>query len=89
MLHARKDYNRRVQDSENIIPEDEPVFLIRGQDIHAPIILEIYALLVSESDAPNQAIIDNTKKHAERMRQWHEDCNVKYPNMPESESVPN
>lgn len=35
MKHARKDYNRRIQDSENLIPADEPVFLIRlirGQD---------------------------------------------------------
>jgi len=32
MKHARKDYNERIQDSANIIPEDEPVFLIRAQD---------------------------------------------------------
>lgn len=32
MRHARKDYNRRIQDSENLIPDSEPVFLIRGQD---------------------------------------------------------
>ena len=31
MKHARDDYNR-IQDPENKIPEDEPVFLIRGQD---------------------------------------------------------
>lgn len=32
MLHARKDYNRRIQDSGNLIPDNEPVFLLRGQD---------------------------------------------------------
>jgi len=32
MLHARKDYNERVQDTAKQIPEDEPVFLLRGQD---------------------------------------------------------
>ncbi len=32
MIHARKDYNERIQDAANQIPADEPVFLIRGQD---------------------------------------------------------
>lgn len=31
MIHARDDYNR-IQDPEGKIPDDEPVFLIRGQD---------------------------------------------------------
>ena len=30
MKHARKDYNERIQDNANLIPADEPVFLIRG-----------------------------------------------------------
>lgn len=33
MLHSRSDYQSRIQDSENKIPADEPVFLIRGQDL--------------------------------------------------------
>ena len=32
MKHARKDYNTRIQDNAGLIPEDEPVFLIRAQD---------------------------------------------------------
>ena len=32
MIHARKDYTARIQDSANLIPENEPVFLIRAQD---------------------------------------------------------
>lgn len=35
MLHARPDYNR-IQDPENKIGEDEPVFLLRAQDTVAP-----------------------------------------------------
>ena len=31
MIHTRKDYDR-IQDPENKIPEDEPVFLLRAQD---------------------------------------------------------
>ena len=32
MVNARQDYNERVQDSAGLIPSQEPVFLIRGQD---------------------------------------------------------
>lgn len=35
MKHARADYDR-IQDPAGLIPEDEPVFLLRGQDIFAP-----------------------------------------------------
>ncbi|KKL64489.1 hypothetical protein LCGC14_2164550 [marine sediment metagenome] len=42
MLYARKDYNKQIQDSENIIPDDEPVFLLRAQDINALMALNEY-----------------------------------------------
>lgn len=32
MFHARSDYNR-IQDPAGLIPADEPVFLIRAQDM--------------------------------------------------------
>lgn len=32
MIHARPDYNR-IQDPENKIPEDEPVFLLRAKTL--------------------------------------------------------
>jgi hypothetical protein len=32
MKHARDDYNDRIIDTDNEIPGDEPVFLIRAQD---------------------------------------------------------
>lgn len=42
MKHAREDYNR-IQDPAGLIPEDEPVFLVRGQDTLAPLLLRLYA----------------------------------------------
>lgn len=42
MIHAREDYSR-IQDPEGKIPEDEPVFLIRGQDPLAPEAVRDYA----------------------------------------------
>jgi hypothetical protein len=35
MKHAREDYNR-IQDPAGLIPEDEPVFLMRAPDLAAP-----------------------------------------------------
>lgn len=42
MKHAREDYNR-IQDPLQLIPNDEPVFLLRGQDIYAPVLLVQWA----------------------------------------------
>jgi len=49
MLHARKDYNERVQDNANIIPRKEPVFLLRAQDFLMLRTLEIYLVLLRET----------------------------------------
>ena len=42
MKHAREDYNR-IQDPSGLIPEAEPVFLLRGQDELAAPTLRYYA----------------------------------------------
>ncbi len=42
MKHARPDYNR-IQDPAGLIPQDEPVFLLRGQDALAPQVVRFYA----------------------------------------------
>lgn len=43
MIHARKDY-QRIQDPANKIPEHEPVFLLRGQDMLAPATMAFWVL---------------------------------------------
>ncbi len=42
MRHARKDYDR-IQDPARKIGEDEPVFLLRAQDLSAPETLRFWA----------------------------------------------
>lgn len=32
MVHGRQDYNEKIQAPEDIIPKNEPVFLLRAQD---------------------------------------------------------
>lgn len=45
MRHARQDYER-FQDPANLIPEDEPVFLLRGQDNFGWVAVALYAVVV-------------------------------------------
>lgn len=72
MKYAREDYQRRIQDSEGLIPDKEPVFLLRGQDEAAPATLETYANIAALIGA-DQKIIDATREQAQAMRQWQID----------------
>lgn len=42
MKHAREDYNR-IQDPAGLIPDDEPVFLLRAQDKMASTVVRHWA----------------------------------------------
>mgnify|MGYP003586848497 CR=1 FL=1 len=69
MLHARSDYNLRIQDSENIIPADEPVFLIRSKDIVSAKAVEVWADLAEKAGA-SEHIIAAARRQAELMRDY-------------------
>jgi hypothetical protein len=66
--HARDDYNR-IQDPAGLIPDDEPVFLLRGQDKYAGKIIELYADFVEMNDGDPE-IVRLTREQAKRMRDW-------------------
>jgi len=68
MLHARDDYNERVQDSESRIPDDEPVVLLRGQDELACMAVEYYAMLCRQFQSKDVARM--MRGHAALMREW-------------------
>lgn len=68
MKHARDDYNR-IQDPAGKIPDDEPVFLIRGQDACAAATVEYWARLAADNGA-SQSIVSKALEHAERIRAW-------------------
>ncbi len=73
MLHARPDYNRRIQDSENKIPQDEPVFLLRGQDIFAPELLLRWAAkmrLYAKDKDMAETMAKMVEEHAMKMLEW-------------------
>jgi hypothetical protein len=48
VLHARQDYQDRIVDLKHEIPEDEPVFLLRGQDIFCSTTLDFYLKCLKE-----------------------------------------
>ena len=80
MKHARKDYDR-IQDPAGKIPENEPVFLIRGQDLAAPVALRAYAMEAHRCGAePN--IIEATLRQTREMEKWQRERALKTPDMP-------
>lgn len=65
MLHARPDYNR-IQDPENKIPANMPVFLLLGKDKHAAKTVRFWADEV-EKDGGDPEIIAMARAHADLM----------------------
>jgi hypothetical protein len=81
MKHARDDYNR-IQDPAGLIPDDEPVFLLRGQDALACMAVRYYAYLCEIHQAPE--IAARARAHAEWMAQWPK---KKIPDLPAEEPI--
>ena len=79
MKHARDDYNR-IQDPDGLIPDDEPVFIIRGQDISAPDALEEWVRL-NDLNGGDPKLSELTMKQAAEMRKWHITNKCKRPDL--------
>ncbi len=70
MIHARDDYNDgRIVDTKGKIPEDEPVFLLRGQDPFAVDMINHYIKLHLEHYGPGP-ITQQLEKHIQRVINW-------------------
>jgi len=80
MLHSRADYNDRVQDSANIIPADEPVFLLRAQDKHAPRAVRDWAAEVENATGLTDIVIAALSQ-AKRMDEWQMTHGKKQPDL--------
>lgn len=79
MIHARDDYNR-IQDPKGSIPDNEPVFLIRGQDVVAPDVVEFWATKAHEVGADSR-MVEAARQQASRMRQWQAEHGSKIPDL--------
>jgi hypothetical protein len=69
MIHARKDYTERIQDTANQIPADEPVFLIRAQDQVGHLAVRAWAHLHRVNGGSDTAY-SLAMRHADLMEQW-------------------
>jgi len=79
MLHAREDYNR-IQDPLGIIPENEPVFLLRAQDQFAPALLLRWAAKLRLHEG-NPVMARMVEDHAQLMIEWQVRRKVKLPDL--------
>lgn len=70
MKHARSDYDTRIQDSAGLIPDDEPVLLIRGQDEAALYVIGAWLGFYSGDPRIDPALITSIKLHEHRIRDW-------------------
>lgn len=83
MKHARTDYDERIQDSAGLIPSDEPVLLIRGQDECAIPAIDAWIDEAKHIGA-DPALIESIERHRDRISAWQEERSMKVPDAPES-----
>lgn len=81
MIHARPDYQERIQDSAGLIPADEPVFLLRAQDVMAPSLVDQWAAEAGLRGAASNIILA-ANNQASLMRQWQDAHGSKLPDLP-------
>jgi len=70
MIFGRQDYNRRIVDKAGLIPEDEPVFLIRGQDPVAVKVVKYWAQVTANRNRGPSDVTQNALQQAERIVLW-------------------
>lgn len=80
MLHARVDY-APIQDPTGKIPFDEPVFLIRGQDVAGPTAVLCWATAAEKMGASKE-IVEAARLQASEMVQWQIRHGGKVPDLP-------
>ena len=68
---------------EPLIPDDEPVFLVRGQDLAAIPTAEAWCKAAEELGA-DAGIIDAVRRHIEVVREWQATHVAKVPDAPDS-----
>lgn len=81
MLHAREDYQDRIQDSAGLIPEDEPVLIIRGQDLAAVPAARAWCQTADDLGA-DPRLVQQVEDHIGRIEEWQQTHNAKVPDLP-------
>jgi hypothetical protein len=81
MRHARPDYDR-IQDPAGLIPDDEPVILVRGQDACALAAMDAWIKAATSLHA-DLALIALATVHRNRIVEWQASHGWKVPDLPE------
>lgn len=81
MKHAREDYDRRIQDAEGLIPQDEPVFLLRAQDAISVLTVRFWAETAAAMGV-SPVIVEQVRQHIRRFEDWRLLNGVKLPDAP-------
>lgn len=79
MKHAREDYNR-IQDPANLIPDDEPVFLVRAQDLCSVATVQRW-IDMAELSGVSPEMIAKVVKLRNDMEAWQLQRKVKIPDL--------
>lgn len=79
MKHCSDKYSH-IQDTKGMIPADEPVFLLRGQDKYAPELLILWAAKL-RFDGGEPELEQLVEKQAQAMLDWQKNVKVKKPNL--------
>jgi len=80
MKHSREDYNR-IQDPAGLIPDDEPVFLLRGQDAAAPAAIRRWCEVQFHMGGDVE-MMQLANAHAKAMEEWQRLHKVKVADLP-------
>lgn len=78
MKFSRQDYDNRIIDTKNLIPEDEPVFLLRSTDSLAPRLLLQWAMELRLAGG-DPDLAKNAEAHAQKMLDWQKIHKAKTP----------
>lgn len=81
MFHARPDYQQRIIDKDDLIPADEPVFLLRAQDMHAEMALRYYAELIRSDENVPAGFLYSLLTHADRFHHWPQKASPDVPDI--------
>lgn len=88
MKHARPDYDL-IQDHREdklAIPINEPVFLLRAQDVNAPMAVDYWAQC-AERSGTDPTMVRMAKEHATLMRAWQLNHGMKVPDLPKKDTL--
>jgi len=77
MIHLRRDYDR-FQDPEGKIPENEPVFIIRGQDFTAPDVIYYWGK-VARAWGASPELCHRVAEFSDYVARWQQTYGCKVP----------